>query len=338
MQKKKVKRGIKQAAQKAQSEKRLWNCCGETVTAIRRMTAHYIPSPDGMCPDERVHNRNTGISAYAPFDWYEYVWFVGVYPAGQMSQLRRQLGRWIGVAGVVGGPKFYYELPKSYMPLPLSCVFPVLPDVQFKPEQVADLDVVIRQIIGGHQMDDEIEEEIGMPEAILPEIFEDDNDLVEQIEPGSMMPEADDQYLAAELLLERNGETQRGVVQRRKVDDDGNPVGVRNSNPTLDTRVYEVEFPDKSVETLSVDLLADAMYSQVDNEGRSNAILDEITDHRKDGSAVSMNDGVVPWIRHPRRTTEGWQLLVVWRDETSVCETAEWVSLRIDRIEPDACH
>jgi hypothetical protein len=36
----------------------------------------------------------------------------------------------------------------------------------------------------------------------------------------------------------------RGEVIRRRRDSNGNPIGRRNLNPILDTREYEVLFPD----------------------------------------------------------------------------------------------
>jgi hypothetical protein len=37
------------------------------------MTAHDFPELDGMPPEEAVHNQMADTSAYAQFDWYEYV-------------------------------------------------------------------------------------------------------------------------------------------------------------------------------------------------------------------------------------------------------------------------
>jgi hypothetical protein len=69
------------------------------------------------------------------------------------------------------------------------------------------------------------------------------------------MPEADDfdpevfdAYLRAEVLLPKGDSLVTGTVVGRKRDMNGNPVGQRNSNPILDSRVYEVQFPDGHVE------------------------------------------------------------------------------------------
>ena len=85
---------------------------------------------------------------------------------------------------------------------------------------------------------------------------------------------------------------------------------------------YEVEFPDGSVDVLTANIIAEALYSQVDDEGRTYAVLLGIVDHRKDGSAVAVDDSYLPGTRTPIRTTKGWQLLVEWKDGTS-----DWLPL-----------
>jgi hypothetical protein len=100
-----------------------------------------------------------------------------------------------------------------------------------------------------------------------------------------------DQYLTAEVLLPRSGESHRGTVRRRSKDEDGKPIGKRASNPILDTRQYEVEFLDGSIDTYIANLIAENLYSQVDDKGRQYQLIDEIMDHRKDGSTLATDDG-----------------------------------------------
>lgn len=46
-----------------------------------------------------------------------------------------------------------------------------------------------------------------------------------------------------------------------------------------------MEFPD------GVNIIAESMYSQVDGDGHSFVSMSEITNHKKDGTAVSKDDG-----------------------------------------------
>ena len=66
----------------------------------------------------------------------------------------------------------------------------------------------------------------------------------EPYEPEAAMPEADDytpealdQYLTANVVLPHNDTMQKGYARARKRDANGNPKGIANNNPLLDTRV-----------------------------------------------------------------------------------------------------
>ena len=110
------------------------------------------------------------------------------------------------------------------------------------------------------------------------------------------------------------GTVAKAKVTGRKRDADGNPIGKRHCNPMLDTREYEVEFPDGATDVFTANIIAENLYAQVDDEGNSYSILSEIVDHKRDGSAVSKDDAFVAMkTEAPRRrqTTKGWKLVQV---------------------------
>ena len=76
-----------------------------------------------------------------------------------------------------------------------------------------------------------------------------------------------DAYVTALVLLPCGEELLKAQVVGQKRDANGNPVGQAHSNPILDTREYEVEFTDGSTEIYKANLIAENMYSQVDEEG-----------------------------------------------------------------------
>ena len=58
------------------------------------------------------------------------------------------------------------------------------------------------------------------------------------------------------------------------------------------------------------------MYAQVDDEGNEFILLDEITDHRSDASAIPITNGTIRSANgseKPKKTTRGWFLLVQWK-------------------------
>lgn len=156
-------------------------------------------------------------------------------------------------------------------------------------------------------------------------------DVLDDFEPfdtDAAMPEADDftpeeydQYISARVMLPHLGENAIAEVKRRKRDLDGNPIGQRHANPLLDTRTYEIQFEDGSTEEVTANLIAESLWSQCDAEGNEELLMDEIVDHRRDGSAVSMENGTFTTSSGNERkkiTTAGWHITVSWKNgETS---------------------
>ena len=121
------------------------------------------------------------------------------------------------------------------------------------------------------------------------------------LELESQKPEADemedplvfDKYIGAEIALNRGDQVLRGKVKARKQDGFGNPVGCTAANPLLDTREYEVEFVDGSMQAYTTNIITEVMYSQINADGYSFTLMQEINDHRKDGMAVLINDAFI---------------------------------------------
>ncbi len=106
----------------------------------------------------------------------------------------------------------------------------------------------------------------------------------------------------------------------------GKPIGRAHSNPLFDTREYVVEFTDGSTENYFANVIAECMFAQVDSEVNQYQLLNEITDHRSDNSAIQIADGFTTsrnGNRVPKSTTRGWFLLVSWKDGSS-----DWLPLK----------
>ena len=94
----------------------------------------------------------------------------------------------------------------------------------------------------------------------------------------------------------------------------------------LDSREYEIEFPDGSMDYVTANTIAENLFTQIDDEGRFLLMMDEIQDHKKDGSAVGIDDAFVTnsqGLQRRRITTKGWKLLVSWKDGST-----SWVPLK----------
>jgi len=327
-----IKRIIRSTMMRTQTPPRLWDYCGEWACGVRRRTALEISDLKGMTPEENIHGRVVDISAYAQFDWYSLVWFID--PPSDIATSRRQIGRWIGVAEKVGSSLCYYILPKSCRPIARSSVMSLTQDDALQPQTIAliaDYDAAIQGKIGINRSDEDVLSEFADLPISPIDVFNDDEIDTEGgtsfnshvLDADDWTPESFDQYIAAHVVLPRGDQYEKAVVKRRKIDPSGNPVGIRNTNPILDTREYEVEFPDGSIDSYTANAIAEAMYSQVDDEGHHHLIIKEIIDHRKDGSAVHIDDGMVPGTQQKRWTTKGWFLLIEWMDSST-----SWVPLK----------
>lgn len=86
--------------------------------------------------------------------------------------------------------------------------------------------------------------------------------------------------------------------------------------------MYEVEFSDGQVLEYAANLIAENLYSQVDDEGHHQVMFEEIIDHKSDTSAVLPDDGwtTLNGKKHRRITTKGWKLCVQWKDGSTSWE------------------
>ncbi len=91
--------------------------------------------------------------------------------------------------------------------------------------------------------------------------YDDDHDLDPDHSDLEVTPEVGDNYLHTEISVPRGGTLSKSHVTVRKRDKDGNPVGLANANPILDTREYTFTFDDGDETVMSANLIAKAMYA-----------------------------------------------------------------------------
>ena len=66
------------------------------------------------------------------------------------------------------------------------------------------------------------------------------------------------------------------TVKRRKLDHKGQPIGSPNTNPTIDSRIYKLEFPDGRVEEYSVNVIIENMFDQIRSNGWDTSMFDKV--------------------------------------------------------------
>jgi hypothetical protein len=93
--------------------------------------------------------------------------------------------------------------------------------------------------------------------------------------------------------MPRDGDLNTGRVTRRKRDAENQPLGKKYSNPLLNAREYEVEYPDGSTETYTTNMISENLYSQIDTEGKQYQIVYKDIDHRTKGHAIFVGDAFI---------------------------------------------
>ena len=70
-----------------------------------------------------------------------------------------------------------------------------------------------------------------------------------------------DHYIGEKILLPRGDEIARDPVVGRKKDANGSIMGRAHTNPILDSRIYQVDFSGGKVTELTINAIAESMYT-----------------------------------------------------------------------------
>ena len=309
---------------------------------IKNRTASNSVRLDGRTPYEVVHGNTPDISEYATFRWYEIVW----YWDPNFNQ-KQKLGRWIGVAEHIGAGITYYVLNKDAIVLARSTVISLSKEQRESKEiikMIQSLDENIHMKIGdyeksivrGESIDPNFastdfisgdEEEIRRNEDVIENqelISSDPHQNIFEIPESDkneyhdeLVKELTDKFIGSDIVVPRFDNWQKGRIKSRKRTADGMLlVGKENSEPLLDTRIYEVEFTDGGIHEYSTNTIIESIHSGLQDFSHSDSVFESIIDHRKDIEAVTKEDAFVEVNGRKRRvvTTKGWQLKLQWKN------------------------
>jgi len=305
---------------------RLWCFAYEYAADICCLLATGLYDLGGRTPYEHVMQHTPDISEYTVFKWYQWAYY------WDELEKEKKLCRWLGTASNVGQSMCFWVLLPNEEFIARSTVIPI-PDMDLNDailkERMNQFTLKLHDSIGDHTTA-VVKEETVNDDKIYYDAFFDttqDDDITWPWEKElDELPLADeteatlealDIYIGTQVVLPgTDGETVLAKVAGRKRDHNGLLVGTDNQNPILDTRVYQVEFPDGHLEEYSTNMIAEALYSQVDEEGFDTGILQEICDHQMTNSAVPISEGFSGEGKQkkPVVTTKGWKLKVLWKD------------------------
>ena len=274
--------------------RRVWNYGLPHIAKVMQHTASYSGDLNGRTPIEKLTGETPDISEYLDFGFYDWVLYKEDAGLGEVH-----VGRFLGVSHNVGSLMSFWVLPPSGIPVSRTSVQRLTLLEQETSNIKERMSSYTSAINTRFKEERSVTERHEKPNLDDWSEFKDDEAFVEEFQrvfSSDDVPEADDlfdpdsydTYINMEVALDKPGEEhpQLARVTKRLKDNDGNPIGKVNKFAVLDTRQYEVKFKDGYREALSANLIAQNMFSQVDDERHRHVLLDSTIDMRTDGSQI----------------------------------------------------
>ena len=320
-----LKRAYRRAMISTNTPACLWDLCLVHTALIRQHTVNSIRELQGRTPAARLTGDTDDISFLCEFGWYDYVWF-STPPSTTDGMENKRLGRYCGPSINCGDAMSARILTDKARFVDRTSVFPIKEEEwatdSFK-ERVARFEASLKERLKDRynpvepDADDDDDAKTPIYEPYQPTNPKDKEELPELAEADDFEHESFDRYISSRVKVPRGDDWAYGTVKRRKRDADGNLIGHSDKNPWLDSSIYEVELDGGQTEAYSANIIAEHIYSQVDEEGFTHFTLSEITDHKKDPTAVAKDDAFITMPngqKKPRMTTKGWHLCCQWND------------------------
>ena len=339
-----VKEAVRKDMREQNSPLVLWDYCVERRAKIFSLTARDLFQLNGTNPHTATFGDEGDISNLCQFDWYQWCWYFDETSALRFPFQKAALGRCLGPAENEGNEMSQWVLKQNGQVVPRRTLVPLTaeqlaPSNEVEAKRRADYDADIRSKLGDCMKLPTIVEDSDEDEDPVVEIDDPDFRPYEDDEtPPSVMPEADivdnagrpicqqsmtDLLVNAEVLLPQGEELQLAKVVGQSFDANGKVIGRFDENPLLNSLVYDVRFPDGTVKEYAANVIAGNVLSQSDSDGHFSSELSQIVDHKRDGTAVPKSQkyfvtkkGKWRGQKKRRQTTQGWQMLVEWRDGT----------------------
>ena len=331
-----LKSSISKDLSRTNSPMKLWDYCAERRQRIHNVIPRDLFQLNGNNPITATFGTQADISNICIFGWYDWCYFREESHV-QFPFQKRNLGRVLGPLQNEGNEMTQAVLTITGKVVPRRTCAPLTISEINSPSEKDKrnkFDNAILKLFGDSMTVPDIK-----PKPIDTDIFDLlDDDVEEPIQSLEEDPiDADgttafekpvtDALIHAELVLPHGEKMSNAKVKGRAKDMNGDEVGTFDPNPLLNSVLYDVEFSDGDIRQYSANIIAENMYSQVDEEGYSKTLFDSIVDYRSDGKAVTKDKMFVytkSGQKRHRKNTEGWKLLVRFKDESE-----QWVPLKV---------
>ena len=319
----------------------LWDYCAERRALIHNLTPRALFQTANKTPTEATFGTQGDISNLCLFDWYDWCYY-REDADHQFPHQKVLLGKVLGPSKNEGNEMAQNILNHKGNIVPRRTLRRLTVDELHNPVEIKkrlDFDEIIKSILGDAMT---IPPKTSEPTVLELQDFSDpDSDETTENQPSQWLdndpinddgtaifdtPVADT-LINAEVILPFNNENRLARVKGRSTDINGNVIGTHDPNPFLNTTTYDVEFSDHTVKQFGANVIAQNLYSQVDQDGRSQRLLANIIDSKRDSTAVPKSDMYITTSsgqQRMRKSTIGWSLLVQWKDGSQ-----EWIPLKL---------
>ena len=324
-----LKEAVRKDLRASDAPMALWDYCIQRRAQIHNVTPRNLFQNDGLDPHTITFGNQADISNLCSFGWYQWVYYRdhGVFPIN-----KEKLGRVLGPLRNEGNEMAQAVLTSSGKVIPRRTIRRLRDDEITSPIEIDKrkrFDAVIRHKLGdsavfpatkSHELNYGPDDDGNLCD--LDEDSDDDSEDHEEIHVDQPMT---DPIINSEVHLPQGEEMKAARITGRSRNEKGEIVGTYNENPILNTLTYDVEFPDGEIREYGANIIAENMFSQIDNNGHYSTKLNSIITYKRNDKAVHKNDKYFITKRgrkHLRKTTDGYNLQVQWQDGSR-----QWTSL-----------
>jgi len=248
---------------------------------------------------EALTGDTVDISEWIEFEFYDLV----LYWDDRDNETRQSIGRWLGPSHHIGSALCYYILTEKATVLSRTTVQHITEEefnTSEMQERVRMYHEILNSIIDAtsEYINEDDDNDLVKNDVILPPGYEEEDnyfgppevpDIDEMINAENAKTESDsyDKYVGADVILPNSADQKLMARVRKKISsDDRNEPNYYN--PLRDHSTYEIVFSDGTTDEVEAKIIAESMVSECDPEGRQYKLLKEISDHRKNNTALNM--------------------------------------------------
>jgi len=260
----------------------LWDYCCQYTVGLRNRLARPLPQLHSRTPHDMITSNTPDILEYLEFMWFEPIWY---YEPRVFPEENKPLTYWLGIAHRVGQAMCYWILPSTGVPIARTTLQRIPKEERQTNHIISKLEELRRSVDENIHID-------GPNQGHLQLYREDVKDVItdlagdEPLEPQAIMQDQDvietdvyNELLLTDPILSHDGKLARATILGRKHDPNGNLIGHYHPNPLLNTWVYLASFPDGHIAEYSANLITEALYNNIAEDGTDQLLFDSIIGH-----------------------------------------------------------